>query len=106
MLSNKYVKSRNCVKVTFELPADVLPQEVTPEEISVVGEFNDWDPSVNQMQPLKSRNAYQTTVEFEPGAAYQFRYLVNGELWLNDPAAHDYIPNGLGAENSVVLASA
>jgi hypothetical protein len=39
----------------------------------------------------------------EPGHDYQFRYLVDGETWLNDPAADKYVPNPFGSENSVVI---
>jgi hypothetical protein len=37
-----------------------------------------------------------------PGREYQFRYLINGQHWFNDPHAGAFVPNGYGGENCVV----
>ncbi|WP_406087744.1 hypothetical protein [Streptomyces virginiae] len=42
---------KNSVKVTFVLPADTPPGEV-----SVVGDFNDWRPGVHPVTPRKDGN--------------------------------------------------
>ncbi|GAL11582.1 hypothetical protein JCM19233_2572 [Vibrio astriarenae] len=34
--------------------------------------------------------------------AFQFRYLLDESVWENDHAADEYVPNGLGSDNSVV----
>lgn len=53
------------------------------------------------MQPMNGDWKY--TLELERGREYQFRYLINGEQWLNDPNAAKYVPNPFGSENFVVV---
>ena len=106
MLKQKYVKSRNVCKVTFELPAAELPDEIAAEQVHVVGDFNGWAPGATPMKRVKSTGAYKAIVELEPAASYQFRYLINESAWCNDPEASDYLPNQFGSHNSVVITSA
>ncbi|HID64701.1 MAG TPA: glycoside hydrolase, partial [Anaerolineae bacterium] len=83
-------------KVTF-----VLPPEVEGDTIHLVGEFNNWQTS-HAMRRQKD-GSWRITMDLEPGRAYQFRYLVDGQRWLNDPEADKYVPNPYGDENSVVV---
>ena len=46
---------------------------------------------------------FKAVVELEAGKEFQFRYLVDGQLWINDNAADKYIPTPFGVENSVVV---
>jgi 1,4-alpha-glucan branching enzyme len=105
MLTKRYIKSRKVVKVTFELPKADMPEDLTPETVHLLGEFNDWDPTATLMKRSKG-STFRTMVELEPGREYQFRYLVNGEHWCNDPQADAYIAGGLGADNCVVATPA
>jgi 1,4-alpha-glucan branching enzyme len=69
------------VRVTFALPIDEPGGAV-----SVVGNFNDWNPHTH---PLRKR-ANQTrsaTVTVEVGTKLQFRYLAEGGVWLDDETA-------------------
>ena len=66
------------VRVTFALPAD------EPDgAVSVVGNFNDWNPHTH---PLRKR-ANQTrsaAVTVKAGTTLQFRYLAEGGVWFDD----------------------
>jgi 1,4-alpha-glucan branching enzyme len=66
------------VRVTFVLPADEPAGAV-----SVVGDFNLWDPFAN---PLRRRgNGTRTAVVRIPaGSRSHFRYLGEGGLWFDD----------------------
>lgn len=68
------------VRVTFVLPADQPPGAV-----SVVGDFNDWNPFAH---PLRKRaNGTRTAVVRLPaGSQSHFRYLGEGGLWFDDEA--------------------
>ncbi len=66
------------VRVTFALPADEPAGAV-----SVVGNFNDWDPFAH---PLR-RRANQTrsaAVTVRSGSTLRFRYLAEGGIWFDD----------------------
>jgi hypothetical protein len=96
MLKKRRFKKENVVKVTF-----VLPPQVEAGKVALAGEFTDWEPS----QPLRRQKdgTWRTTVDLEPGREYQFRYVVDGERWINDPEADRYAPNPHGEQNSVVV---
>ncbi len=94
MLNKQYVKSRDTMKVTF-----TVDFATDAELVEVAGDFNGWSPE--PLKKLKS-GAYKTSLDLEPGQAYQYRYRIDG-VWENDWAADEYIPNGLGEENSVVV---
>ena len=96
MLKKRRFKKQNVVKVTF-----VLPPEVEAEIVHLVGEFNDWQTS-HAMRRQKD-DSWRITLDLEPGREYQFRYLVDGQRWLNDPQADKYVPNPYGDQNSVVV---
>lgn len=96
MLKKRRFKKQNVVKVTF-----VLPPEVEAEIVHLVGEFNDWQTS-HAMRRQKD-DSWRLTVNLEPGGEYQFRYLVDGQRWLDDPQADKHVPNPYGDQNSVVV---
>ena len=104
MLKKRYVKSRNVYKVTFELARGDLPGLKSPQSVHLVGEFNDWDETATPMPRRKGQHRVQ--IELEPGREYQFRYLVDGQQWYNDPQADAYVLSGRGSENGVVVTTA
>ena len=69
------------VRVTFALPATEPAGAV-----SVVGDFNGWDPYAH---PLRQRgNGVRSAVVTIPaGTTLHFRYLAEGGLWFDDEAA-------------------
>jgi 1,4-alpha-glucan branching enzyme len=73
--------SDEVVRVTFVLPAD----EPTGA-VSVVGDFNDWDPFAH---PLRKRTngTRSAVVKVPAGARLHFRYLAEGGHWFDDDAA-------------------
>ncbi len=82
-------------KVTF-----VLAPQANADHVHVAGDFNDWQAGT----PMKRQKdgSWRATVELDPGREYQFRYLVDGNVWVNDEAADAYVPNPFGADNCVV----
>ncbi len=105
MIKKSYIKTRKTCKITFQIPGRELPEDIEIESVSVVGDFNDWDPDANPMTHYKSGH-YKAQVEVEPGQEVQFRYLANGEYWFNAWDADAYTPNHLGTEDCVVIAAA
>jgi len=93
MLIKQYIKSRNAMKVAFEVD---FAQNA--EIVEIAGEFNDWQPQ--QLRKLKS-GVHKIALDLAPGASYEYRYRIDG-VWANDWAADRYIPNRFGATNSVV----
>jgi len=98
-IKKQYLKSRPTCKVTFRVSKDAAKDA---KNISLVGDFNEWDKSASPMKPLKNGD-FTTVMELSTeNPEYQFRYLCDDNHWENDWEADAYIPNGVDGENSVV----
>jgi 1,4-alpha-glucan branching enzyme len=67
-------------RVTFSLPTDQPPGVV-----SVVGDFNDWQPGRHELT-LKKNGVRSVTADLGSGT-HRFRYLAADDVWFDDPAA-------------------
>jgi 1,4-alpha-glucan branching enzyme len=94
MLKKRRFTKDNVVKVTFDLPPDAAR-----ESVRLVGEFNSWEGTPLERQ---KDGKWRATVALDPGREYQFRYLVDGERWVNEPSADGYVSNPYGEDNSIV----
>ncbi|MEL6273545.1 MAG: helix-hairpin-helix domain-containing protein, partial [Bacteroidota bacterium] len=55
---------------------------------------------INGIQLKNEKGSYSGTIELPAQPAkYQFRYLVDGNQWINDPSAEGYLPNVHGTTN-------
>lgn len=99
-IKKQYLKTKPEANVTFQLGAETAPKA---SQVSLVGDFNNWDESAIEMKKLKS-GAFKATVKLETGKEYQFRYLIDGKVWENDWAADKYVPNNLTFEENSVVA--
>lgn len=84
------------VRITFELPA-----AIEANTANLCGDFNDWSRDTHPMRRRKD-GTFAATLRL-PEGQYQYRYLLDGDRWVNDWNADDYLPNGYGSDNSVVI---
>lgn len=100
MLKKQYQKNNSC-KVTFVLPKESFHAE-SANTVKVLGEFNDWNWEEG-LTMKAAKDAFQASIKLDAGKSYQFRYVVEGQGWLNDPAADRYVPSPFpGIDNSVI----
>ncbi|MER2491249.1 isoamylase early set domain-containing protein [Catenovulum sediminis] len=98
-LKKQFLKSKPVCKVTFRLTAEQAQQS---DEVFLVGDFNEWDEKATPMKRLKSGD-FSLNINLESGKEYQFKYLLDGDVWENDWDADNYAPSPVGgADNSVV----
>jgi hypothetical protein len=90
------VKGKAQVKVSFILPSDAVTGQV-----SVVGDFNGWDPLAHPLR-VRSNGTRSVAVTLPAQRRFAFRYLDEAGRWLDDDQAHGYEENGAGGVNSVV----
>lgn len=98
-LKKQYLKSKPICKVTFRLSAE---EAKNANEASLVGEFTEWDKQPLTMKKLKSGD-FTLTLNLETDQEYQFRYLLDGEIWENDWSADDYRPSAISSEDNSVV---
>ncbi len=70
----------NKTRVTF-----CLPQDAPDGPVSVVGDFNGWEPGRHELKPRRSGER-TVTLSLAPGR-YRFRYLGTDGVWLDDDHA-------------------
>ncbi|MTI41460.1 isoamylase early set domain-containing protein [Fulvivirga lutimaris] len=98
-IKKQYLKSKPVAKVTLSLPAEAAPQA---KDVKVLGDFTSWTKGV-EMKKLKS-GEFKATIELPVEHTYQFRYLVDNKVWVNDWDADAYVNSGVSSEdNSVVI---
>ena len=92
----KRSKDKEGVKLTF-----TLALTDTPNPVSVLGDFNDWDAHAH---PLKKRSngTRSVSVVVPAGGAYAFKYLADGGTWFTDIDADEQIANEYGEVNSII----
>jgi 1,4-alpha-glucan branching enzyme len=101
MIKKQFLKSKPVCKATFNLPKEAAPKADT---VVLVGDFNEWNTQEGiEMKKLKNGN-FKTTVDLESGKEYQFRYLIDGQVWENDWEADKYVSTPFGVDNSVIVA--
>lgn len=99
MFTKKYLKTKPICKVTFK----ILKKDIGPaKSVNITGEFNDWNTESTPMKKLKSGD-FTFHIDLVKNKAYQFRYLVDNEKWVNDNSADAYYPSPFpGVDNSVI----
>ncbi len=99
-IKKQFLKSKPECKVTFKF---TKKDGEEPQSVKVIGDFNNWDTTVEPMKPLKSGDFTQT-INLSSGSEFQFRYLINDRTWVNDDEADTFIDNGMGtSEKNGVL---
>jgi len=99
MIEKRYLKSKPICKVKFSLPKTDIEQAKT---IAVVGDFNNWDVTANPLRKQKS-GLFTSTVDLEINRSYQFRYILDGKIWINDAEADSFVPSNVSLEQNCLL---
>ena len=99
MIKKQFLKTKPVCKATLTLPVEAAPEAA---EVKIVGEFNDWNPSSGIVMKKQKNGIFKATINLESGREYEFKYLADGEQWLNDWEADKYVAGAFGSENSVI----
>jgi hypothetical protein len=71
--------------------------------VSVVGDFNDWDPSGTPLRPTGRSGVWSVELRLKPGR-YRYTFLIDGNRWAGDPA-EPRVTSDFGAPMSVLTVS-
>lgn len=100
-IRKKYSKDKKVCQVTFTFLKKIRENY---KEISVVGDFNNWDPNQNKFSTKNSDRYSSIVLVLETGKEYQFKYLCDGQIWLNEPKADKQVLTQYAdSENSVLI---
>ncbi len=68
--------------------------------VALVGSFNNWDKETDYMQALPD-GSYSFVISLNPGD-YQYKFVLDGHEWVNDPANPEQAAHSLGGANSLL----
>lgn len=88
----KFVNGK--VVFTFKAEANV---------VYLAGNFNNWNPTAWPMKLIDGVWTYE--VELKPGT-YQYKYVIDGKTWKEDPEAPAYVDDGFGGKNGAFTLTA
>lgn len=96
MISKSYYNNGNTCRVTFR----VCPDR-DPGSVYLVSSHDDWDKHARPMTRRKD-GCFSTSLVLPKGARVQFRYLLDGDQWINEENADEYVDNTHGDTDCVV----
>jgi len=73
--------------------------------VALAGSFNNWSVSSHPLarsNTSKPGGVWAIVVPLPPGE-HAFMYVVNGTEWVSPPMAEDYVDDGFGARNGIVV---
>jgi hypothetical protein len=73
--------------------------------VSVVGDFNDWDPQASPMVRASGRGPWSVRLSLPPGR-YRYTFLVDGKRWVRDPSEPPALGNDFDTPTSVITVTA
>jgi hypothetical protein len=95
MIQKTYFKTKDYCKVKFSF-ADNSNAEV----VEILGLNSDW---VNAVQMKKRKDgSFTCDVSLPRNTQHEFKYRVDANDWINDPAADTEVANVYGGSNSVI----
>ena len=98
LMKSLIILLKNLIKKYSIKPENILGHsDISPYRKKDPGEFFPW----HLLE--KKKDTYQIELRLKPEQSYRFKYLIDNELWENDYAADEYIPNQFGTEDSVII---
>ena len=72
------------------------------DSVYLVNNQDDWDKTARPMSRRKD-GSFSTSLVLRSGTRFQFRYLVDGDTWVNDDQADEYVDKNYGGTDGVVV---
>ena len=95
MVQKTYYKTKDYCKVKFSFTVE------NAETVEILGLNSDWKNSI--IMSRKKDGTFTCDVCLPKNAEHEFKYRVDGKLWLNEPDADTQKPNEFGSSNSVLV---
>jgi len=76
-------------------------EHAAAKSVSLAGDFNDWSPSAHPL--ARNGSGRWSIIVALPAGEHRFMFVVDGEQWLVPPLAEDYVDDGFGSRNGVVI---
>jgi hypothetical protein len=95
MVQKTYYKTKDYCKVKFTFNVE------NAETVEILGLNSDWANSI--IMSKKKDGSFTAELSLPKNTEHQFKYRVNENEWLNEPAADKEVANEFGGINSVIV---
>lgn len=95
MIQKTYYKTKDYCKVKFTLKPE------NAETVAIAGLNGDWQNFVTMNK--KKDGSFTAEVSLPKESQHEFKYVVNENLWINEPEADKETTNEFGGSNSVLI---
>ncbi|MBH0203489.1 MAG: hypothetical protein HP496_14620 [Nitrospira sp.] len=72
------------------------------KQVVLVGSFNGWAKGVTPMKIVDGSSVWSVDVPLTKGE-HTFMYVIDGIRWMTPPHAEDFVTDGFGQTNGVVI---
>lgn len=96
MISKSFYNNGRTCRVTFRICPDAPANSV-----HLVSSYDHWRRTARPM-PQRKDGCYSTSIVLGAGTEVHFRYLIDGEQWVNDDQADAFVNNDHGETNGVI----
>jgi 1,4-alpha-glucan branching enzyme len=72
------------------------------KSVALAGTFNQWSASATPLSREGTKGGWTVVVPLPPGE-HLFMYVIDGTQWITPPMADDFMDDGFGARNGVVI---
>jgi 1,4-alpha-glucan branching enzyme len=72
------------------------------KSVALAGSFNQWSSSSHPLVRVETSNLWMLVVPLPPGE-HLFMFVVDGTEWIAPPFADDFVDDGFGSKNGVVI---
>ncbi|MEP6465553.1 MAG: isoamylase early set domain-containing protein [Parafilimonas sp.] len=94
MVQKTYYKTKDYCKVKFTMNFD------NAETIEISGLNSDWQNTI--IMSKKKDGSFTCDINLPKDSRHEFKYLVNNDVWINEPEADGEQWNMFGGSNSVI----
>lgn len=75
--------------------------DLRAEQVAVIGDFNDWEPAATPMQEI-TPGMWHAAIPAPRAGTYSYKFLVDGDRWLDDPENSNKAPDGYGGFSTLL----
>ncbi len=72
-------------------------------KVALAGDMNFWDPESHPLQHLNGTDFFYISLEFEPQARLDYKFVLNGSNWILDPENPSRISGGFGPNSQLLM---
>lgn len=74
-------------------------QDSNATTVALAGNFNNWNKDINFLKKV-SNDLWMLEADFFYPGTYKYKYVIDGNKWINDPESNNKEPDGFGGYNT------